>query len=145
MMSRSFQSRYLILEMSFRMIYMGPPFPLPCFLISTLPPSSLVCPSLIPLPSPSLPLYLPASHPSFLLFLLPPSPPTPSLFQFPLPEVVVIHRDPSCHEDLRHLKNYILEVCTCLSSPNIILKLQLEDSSSHTSQHTQSASIYPMR
>lgn len=30
--------------------------------------------------------------------------------QFPLPEVVVIHRNPSCHDDLKQLENYILEV-----------------------------------
>ena len=32
------------------------------------------------------------------------------LSQFPLPEVVVIHRDPSCRDDLKQLESYILEV-----------------------------------
>ena len=85
---------------------------------------------------PSLPTFL--SHPLFLFFLFSPSPPPflrpsspppPSFplsisplppFQFPLLEVVVIHRDPSCHEDLRHLKNYILEVHILVFLPNMI-------------------------
>ena len=68
---------------------------------------------------PSLTPYLSLSH-SLIVSFFPPLSITPFLppflsllppsFQFPLPEVVVIHRDPSCHEDLRHLKNYILEV-----------------------------------
>ena len=29
--------------------------------------------------------------------------------QFPLPEIVVIHRDPSCQEQLKQLESYILE------------------------------------
>ena len=29
--------------------------------------------------------------------------------QFPLPEVVVIHRDPSCQEQLKQLESYVLE------------------------------------
>ena len=32
------------------------------------------------------------------------------LSQFPLPEVVVIHRDPGCRDDLKQLESYILEV-----------------------------------
>ena len=33
--------------------------------------------------------------------------------KFPLPEVVVIHRNTSTHDDLKGLKNYILEVSGC--------------------------------
>ena len=109
-MSRSFQSRYVAdviindviwqIEMKFKMTYIHVASLLPFLPFSLFAPHLDLFP---PLPS----LIL---HPSF-----PPSMLPPSLlpFQFPLPEVVVIHRDPSCHEDLQHLKNYILEVRIC--------------------------------
>lgn len=30
--------------------------------------------------------------------------------QFPLPEVIVVHRDPKCHQQLQLMREYILEV-----------------------------------
>ena len=94
-------------------------------------PSSLLLPSLILASLSVLPSCFPL-YPSSLLSSLPSSScsllPSLSLLlsihpnnfrQFPLPETVVIHRDPSCHEDLRHLKNYILEVWSSFTSDNL--------------------------
>ena len=46
--------------------------------------------------------------------------PFPFLAPLSLVAVPPVLRDPSCHEDLQDLKNCILEVRTCLPSPNII-------------------------
>ena len=123
-------------EISFRVTHMWPPsssfLSSPSSLVSSLIPHALPPPFLshrLPsFSSSSLPRSLPFSLSSLISFLpllsiasslRPSSSPSFPLsisslppFQFPLPEVVVIHRDPSCHEDLRHLKNYILEVRT---------------------------------
>ena len=74
--------------------------------------------SLTPLcPSPlSLSLSLSLSPPPPSPLPPPPPPPPPlslslslSLLQYPLPEVVVIHRDPVCHQQLKQLESYVLE------------------------------------
>ena len=79
--------------------------------------------SLYPLP-PSVP-FLSLSPPSLRPFPL--SIPSLARSQFPLPEVVVIHRDPSGHEDLRHLKNYILEVRTRMLLPDTVTQSQRDE------------------
>ena len=78
---------------------------IPCFFSSS---------SLVPLSPPSLRPF-PLSIPSL------------ARSQFPLPEVVVIHRDPSGHEDLRHLKNYILEVRTRMLLPDTVTQSQRDE------------------
>ena len=76
---------------------------------------TLSLPSSIPHPAFPLSLsFLPSFPHSLTLSLLPFLPFLPpssslSLLQFPLPEVVVIHRDPTCHEQLKQLESYVLE------------------------------------